>query len=91
MFQHLCGLFSIWYHLIMVRQEKVVPKKRGRPATGKGTQIQVRLHGPELSALDAWREKQDPVPTRPEAMRYALRDWLTYIGILPIPREKLEP
>jgi hypothetical protein len=63
-------------------------KKRGPKPTGKGTLVGVRLHNPELSALDTWREDQDPVPTRPEAIRYALRDWLTHMGILPISSKK---
>lgn len=83
-FLHLGGPTFIWYHLPMNRQEKKVPKKRGRPATGQGTQIQVRMHEPELSALDEWRAEQDPVPTRPEAIRYALRDWLIGMGVLPL-------
>ena len=41
----------------------------GRPATGKGVQIQVRCHANFLKALDEWREKQDGRLTRPEAIR----------------------
>jgi hypothetical protein len=59
-------------------------KKRGRPpTTGKGEQIGVRLHAPLLPALDAWIEDQpDPRPTRAEAMRIALADWLKAKGHL---------
>lgn len=38
----------------------------------------------ELSAIDAWRAEQDPEPTRPEAIRYALRDWLIGMGMIPL-------
>ena len=59
-------------------------KKRGPKPTGKGTLVGVRLHDPELSALDSWRSEQDPEPTRPEAIRYALRDWLIGMGAIPL-------
>jgi hypothetical protein len=54
----------------MARQT-VIPKKkkRGPPATGKGTPIVVRMHDPGLAALDAWRKKQEDAPSRPEAIR----------------------
>lgn len=48
-----------------------ITKKRGRPkTTGKGLGLLVRLHPPELAALDAWIAAQpEPRPTRPEALR----------------------
>jgi hypothetical protein len=53
-------------------------KKRGRKVTtGKGTLIGVRLLPPNLAPLDAWIASQpEPRPSRPEAIRFALRDWL---------------
>jgi hypothetical protein len=47
------------------------PKKRlGRPPTGKGLLLGVRVHANFLRALDEWREKQDGRRlTRPEAIR----------------------
>jgi len=48
-------------------------KKMGRPATGVGTLIGVRLAETELGALDAWIEAQDDNPSRPEAIRKILR------------------
>jgi hypothetical protein len=45
-------------------------RRTGRPATGKGVQIQVRVHANFLKALDEWRKKQEGGPlTRPEAIR----------------------
>lgn len=38
----------------MTEQEKKLAKKMGRPATGRGHTIGVRLHDPEIAALDAW-------------------------------------
>ena len=49
-------------------------KPRGRPATGKGEFVGVRLHGDLLVPLDAWIAGQpDPKPSRPEAIRVLLR------------------
>jgi hypothetical protein len=39
----------------MTEQEKTLAKKLGRPATGQGQTIGVRLHPPEIAALDAIR------------------------------------
>jgi hypothetical protein len=49
-------------------------RSRGRPKTGIGPNIGLRLY-PELdAALDAWIAKQpDPRPSRPEAIRRILR------------------
>lgn len=44
-------------------------KKRGRPATGKGESINVRLQPDQLAAVDAWAAKQEDGPSRPEAIR----------------------
>jgi len=44
-------------------------KKRGPPATGKGTLIGVRLQPDPLSRLDKWSISQDDKPSRPEAIR----------------------
>jgi len=38
----------------MTDQEKKLAKKMGRPATGRGHTIGVRLHDAELVALDKW-------------------------------------
>jgi len=51
--------------------------RRGRPATGKGVQIGVRLQPDQLAALDRWIEAQpEPRPTRPEAIRQLLAERL---------------
>ncbi len=48
-------------------------KRRGRPATGQGTLIGVRLQPDQLAALDAWIARQKDVGlTRPEAVRRIL-------------------
>lgn len=44
-------------------------KRVGRPSTGVGTLIGVRLSDHQLEALDRWREEQEGNLTRPEAIR----------------------
>ena len=52
-------------------------KKMGRPPTGIGKTIGLRLYPEEEEALDAWIAKQpDPKPSRPEAIRRVLREAL---------------
>lgn len=50
--------------------EKVLAKnKRGRPATGRGQTIGVRLHPDLLAWVDTERAKLTPEPSRPEFIR----------------------
>jgi len=58
----------------MARQAKMLTqKRRGRPATGKGFTIGVRVHPNQLAILDAWIAAQpEPQPSRPEAIRQIL-------------------
>lgn len=56
----------------MTDQEKMLAKKLGRPATGQGHTVGVRLHPPELAALDAMRGQQ----SRPAAIRAILKEKL---------------
>jgi hypothetical protein len=47
-----------------------IAKSRGRPkTTGPGTGVLVKMHDPQLDAIDAWIAKQKPQPSRPEAIR----------------------
>jgi hypothetical protein len=58
-----------------MRRQYVIPEKkrgRGRPATGKGTPIMLRLQPEPLAQLDAWIRDQDDSPSRPEAVRRLL-------------------
>lgn len=50
----------------MAKATRVITKKRP-PVTG--TLIGVRLQPDSLDAVDAWRKKQDDLPSRPEAIR----------------------
>lgn len=61
---------------------------RGRPATGQGVPVQVRIQPKLLFALDEWRlDQPEPRPTRPEAIRKAVEDWLIGQGRLPAPSD----
>jgi hypothetical protein len=51
-------------------------QKRGRPRTGIGTPVQVRLRDGLLASLDQWRRKQPDLPNRPEAMRRLIEEAL---------------
>jgi hypothetical protein len=53
------------------------PKKRGRPRTGIGTPVQVRMNDALLASLDHWRQQQPDRPNRPEAMRRLVEQGLT--------------
>jgi hypothetical protein len=54
----------------MERQEKRLAKKRrGRPATGRGTTVGVRCQDEMLGEVDDWRRKQPDLPTRATAIR----------------------
>ena len=57
-------------------------KSRGRPATGKGEPVQVRLHPPLMEALDAFRASQEDEPSRPEALRRLAAEGLKAKGYL---------
>lgn len=53
-----------------------------------GTLIGVRLQSHPLAALDAWiAEQPEPRPSRPEAVRRALAEYLKAKGYLPAASE----
>jgi hypothetical protein len=54
---------------MMAKSNHVTKKSRGRPKTGIGVQIGMRWQGPDLAQIDAWRRKQDDLPSRPIAIR----------------------
>jgi len=56
-------------YLMGTSREKVRPKKRGRPATGKDPMMSLRIP-PELTkAVDQWASSQEGGPSRSEAFR----------------------
>jgi hypothetical protein len=63
----------------LVGTDRMRKKKRGRPATGKGLQLQVRVHEPMLKAIDQWIGANPAARSRPDAIRtlveVGLRAW----------------
>jgi Arc/MetJ-type ribon-helix-helix transcriptional regulator len=58
----------------------VLPKKRGRPATGRDPMMNFRMPPSLMETLDAWISLQpEPHPSRSEAIRVGLREWLTSV------------
>lgn len=55
-------------------------KKKGRPATGEGLLIGVRLQPDLLDAVDEYRRTAPDSPTRPEAIRRILADRLLTVA-----------
>ena len=67
----------------MDKARTVIPqKKRGPAPTGKGEPVMTRLQDDLLNPLDAFREEQPDKPSRPEAIRRILKDWLIGAGYL---------
>jgi hypothetical protein len=50
-------------------RKRVIPKKRGRPATGNEPVRSFRLSDEFMTNLDAWIAQQDDQPSRAEAIR----------------------
>jgi hypothetical protein len=57
-------------------------KKRGRPSTGIGKSLGLRLYPDLEEALDAFIAKQKEPIGRPEAIRRILTDYLKRRGLL---------
>jgi len=49
--------------------KKAIPKRRGRPATGKDPSRTFRLSDDFMARLDAWASRQPDRPSRSEAIR----------------------
>jgi hypothetical protein len=49
--------------------KKAIPKRRGRPATGKAPSRTFRLSDEFIAKLDTWAAEQDDEPGRSEAIR----------------------
>lgn len=63
---------------------KVIPKKKGRPATGKDPMVALRVSKATIKALDAWAEAKGL--TRSEAIRGMIEREL---GLVPSGLEKI--
>ena len=65
----------------MAKSTGEITKSRKR-APQAGEPVLVRLQPALLAKVDEWRADQRPIPTRPEAMRAILQDWLIGHGLL---------
>src|SRR5680860_1826721 len=63
----------------------ITKKRRGPKPTGKGTLIGVRLQPDLLGTLDAYIKSERSGASRPEAIRYAIQEFLRGVGSLPPP------
>jgi hypothetical protein len=59
-------------------KKMISEKKRGRPATGRGDGVLVRLHPDLMKQLDQWRARDPDLPTRPEAIRRLIQHGLKF-------------
>ena len=53
----------------MARELTQPKKQRGRPRTGVGAPIHVRMKPDQVEAVDAWAAEQPDNPSRAEAIR----------------------
>jgi hypothetical protein len=63
-------------------------KRRGPLPTGKGELLGVRIHPPQLAALDGWIGQQPDRPSRPEAIRRLIERALPGTNIEPAKRSR---
>jgi hypothetical protein len=61
----------------MAKSIGVVPKKRGRPATGRDPVTAIRLSMELRAAIDSWAARQEDKPPRFEAIRRLVEQALT--------------
>ncbi len=66
--------------------DNVKKSKLGRPPVDTEP-VTLRLPRHLIDAVEAYRRAQPDIPTRPEAIRQMLADWLTTHGYLPSPKE----
>jgi hypothetical protein len=52
-----------------VSSKKVIPKKRGRPGTGKDPMLAFRAPRAFTAEVEAWAKRQPDSPSRSEAIR----------------------
>jgi len=70
----------------MPAQENTLARKRGRPATGRGQTVGVRILPDLMDAMDAAIAADGVRVTRPEMIRRIVADWLRERGFVPQPK-----
>jgi ribosome-binding protein aMBF1 (putative translation factor) len=61
--------FRYYQNMAKWSREKVIPKKPGRPATGRDPVFALRLPNTLRSAIEGWANRQKDKPSRSEAIR----------------------
>ena len=72
--QHLSSPNIFCYHIIMAKAIFDNKKSRGRPATGQGVLVGLRLQPEMLAGVDQIAAEHEV--TRPEAVRLIIQDWM---------------
>lgn len=62
----------------------VLPKKSGRPATGRDRMFSFRMPDELAAALGRWVAAQPGPMSRSDAMRLIIRDWLISQGLIKV-------
>lgn len=60
----------------------VIPKKRGRPATGKDPMASFRCPDDVMAAIEAFASEEPDNPPRSEAIRRLIREALEKLGYM---------
>lgn len=69
---------------MLIMAKAVEQKNKGRPpGSAFAAPFPMRFTTEQMAAIDAWRRTQDDPPSRTEAVRLILSDWLTGQGLLP--------
>jgi len=69
---------------MFIMSTAVEQKSKGRPpGSAFAAPFPMRFTAEQMAAIDAWRRTQDDPPSRTEAVRFILSDWLTGQGLLP--------
>jgi hypothetical protein len=67
-------------------RKKIMPKRRGRPATGKDPLVSLRIPEERLAEVERWAAQQEGAPGRSEAIRRLVEKGLSTAP--PTPRRK---
>jgi len=77
------SLFGYYQNMPTKSREKVIPKKRGRPATGRDPVLALRLPPTLRAEIERWAKQQKDKPSRSEAIRRLIEVALAIKGEKP--------
>lgn len=76
------GPYFFMYNLNAMKSISVIPKKRGRPATGKDPLVAFRAPDVLMRSVDEFAASELGGAPRSEAIRLILQQWLAANGYL---------